>query len=64
MATAKRDLTNPPVQGSRLTKDPLDKLIAVASRVAQREGLLEADPSDDRGAEARAERDAGDGRSA
>nr|MBA2599838.1 hypothetical protein [Actinomycetota bacterium] len=38
MATAKRDLTNPPVQGH--TVHPLDKMIAIAVRIAEREGLL------------------------
>ena len=44
MATAKRDLTNPPVQGH--TVHPLDKMIAIAVRIAEREGLLlESTPS-------------------
>ena len=42
MATAKRDLTNPPVQGHRTPTDPLDRLVAIAIRVAVREGLLDA----------------------
>ena len=40
MATAKRDLTDPTVQGPRPAKDPLDRLVAIAIRVAVREGLL------------------------
>jgi hypothetical protein len=64
MATAKKNPTGNRVQGHRSTKDPLDKLIAIAIRVAQREGLLEADPSDDLGTDARAERGSGDRRSA
>ena len=45
MATAKRDLTDTRVQGHRLAKDPLDRLVAIAIRIALREGLL--DESDD-----------------
>ncbi|MCA1706707.1 MAG: hypothetical protein LC808_26965 [Actinobacteria bacterium] len=38
MATAKRDLTNPPVQGHSV--QPLDMMVAIAVRIAEREGLL------------------------
>ena len=35
---AKRELTDPRVQGPQV--DPLDKMIAIAARIAEREGLL------------------------
>ena len=41
MATAKRDLTDPTVQGPRPATDPLDKLVAMVIRIAVREGLLD-----------------------
>ena len=41
MATAKRDLTDPKVQGPQPAKDPLDKLVAILIRIAVREGLLD-----------------------
>lgn len=44
MAQAKKELTGNRVQGRPTTKDPLDKLVAIAIRVAQREGLLNEDP--------------------
>lgn len=40
MASAKQELTDPQVQGPRPTKDPLDRLVAIAIQVALREGLL------------------------
>ena len=43
MATAKRDLTNPRVQGPRLSPDPLGRLVAIAAEIAEREGLLDED---------------------
>ena len=63
MATAKRDLTNPTVQGQRPHKDPLDRLVAIAIRVAVREGLLDA-PVDELPVKDRSERDSGGRRSA
>ncbi|HYN35947.1 MAG TPA: hypothetical protein VEV82_03130 [Actinomycetota bacterium] len=43
MATTKQELTNPQVQGQ--TRDALDKLVAIAARIAEREGLLIEDPA-------------------
>ena len=63
MATAKRDLTNPTVQGQRTPKDPLDRLVAIAIRVAVREGLLDA-PVDEVAAEDRRDKDSSGHRSA
>ena len=41
MATANKDLANRKVQGpGRTERDPLDKIVAIAIRVAAREGLL------------------------
>lgn len=64
MATAKRDLSDPQVQGPRPAKDPLDKLVAILIRIAVREGLLDEPVSEFETEDRAAEKASGERRSA